>query len=225
MKTETVPVGYFDVRSDQLVVSDPCYDLDTWCAGILKNPKKGKWFASVEKSDQGGWGNRVAELFACHEDFKGKSQWNYFLFDRCDFEVGVDSGQAGIFDLPVFRDKELKKPHLQVGHKEYNDRPFLRLLEINNTLPGGDEEKKKIEQELSRPPQTTFDWYEMCCDKTLGNQSAGTIPGGVVSSSGFGDGGYTAYCAKDDVGQIIAVKVVFIDESDMENEDEDWEEE
>lgn len=98
MSAETIHIGYFDVQSDQLVVSDPCYNLGTWCIGILKNPKKGKWFASVEKSNEGDWGSRIAELFACHEEFEVNSQWNYFLFDKCDFEIGVDSGQAGIFE-------------------------------------------------------------------------------------------------------------------------------
>lgn len=225
MKTETVPLGYFEVESDQLVVSDPCYDLgpDTWCADILKNPKQGRWYSSVEVSDQGSWGHRVAELFACFADLKGKSPSNYFMWEPCDFEVGVDSGQAGIFDLPMYK-KDMDKLYLQVGRKEYDDRGLLGLIEMNNKLPGGEQQNRKLKENLSLPPTLTNDWYEMCCDKTLSNQKAGTVPGGVVSSSGFGDGGYRASFAKDDTGKVIAVRIVFIDENDIEALEDEYEE-
>lgn len=246
MKTNTVPIGYFEVQSDQLVVSDPCYDLDpSWRGmGIIKNPKQGKWYSSIEISDQGSWGKEVAELFACFADLKGKSPWNYFVWEKCNFEVSVDSGQAGIFDLPMFK-KDLNESYFRTGDVEYEKKYFEHNLKqsekaledllknynklnqrqkekfsfIKNTI----EENKQVINNLKSQPTT--DWYEMCCDKTLSDQRAGTVPGGVVSSSGFGDGGYQAFFAKDDFGKVIAIKIIFISEKDMENEDVDWEEE
>ena len=33
-KIESVTLGTFEVTGDKLVVSDPCYELGTWCMGI-----------------------------------------------------------------------------------------------------------------------------------------------------------------------------------------------
>ena len=59
------------------------------------------------------------------------------------------------------------------------------------------------------------------CDITLTEEGYGaTDELGVVSSSGYGDGGYTAYLGK--LGdKIVAAKIVFIDDEE-EPEDEDW---
>lgn len=57
---------------------------------------------------------RVNWLFAVHEDYKADprfqadtafdSMMEYGVFERAEFEVGVDSGQAGIFDLSKYPD-------------------------------------------------------------------------------------------------------------------------
>jgi hypothetical protein len=72
-------------------------------------------------------------------------------------------------------------------------------------------------------------WYRKCCNYTLDSDGcASSLEGGCVSSSGYGDGSYPCYIAKDADGKIVAVKVVFIDEDegyvDEYDEDEDDEE-
>ena len=37
----------FEVKSGALRVTDPCYDMETWCAGTLESVKNGKWFAQL----------------------------------------------------------------------------------------------------------------------------------------------------------------------------------
>lgn len=92
------PIGEFEVKSGKLVVSDPCYDRDTWCAGILENVKNGVWeaYAYVENYGKGGFGgDRVKKLVVFHRDHRH----DLGLYPkRAKFEVGVDSGQAGFFD-------------------------------------------------------------------------------------------------------------------------------
>jgi len=51
-------------------------------------------------------------------------------------------------------------------------------------------------------------WYSLCCDRTLHVDSAGTIPYGVVSSSGTGDGCYRCFIAIED-GLVIGINIVF----------------
>ena len=221
MKTKTIRIGYFEVNSDQLVVSDPCYDLGVVCAGIIKDPKKGRWLTNiVVVSDQSDWGGHVAELNSFHDDHYHNR--NLIFWKNCNFKVGVDSGQAGMFDLPVFKNKELKEPYVQAGKKEYNDRNTLHLIDALHLIEVTRGTLfNKLAEILAQPPKTTNDWYEMCCDKTFSDQGAGTIPGGVVSSSGIGDGTYNAFYAKDETGLVVAVKIVFISENGTEEEGED----
>lgn len=36
-KIENITLGAFEVSSDKLVISDPCYNLGTWCMGTVPN--------------------------------------------------------------------------------------------------------------------------------------------------------------------------------------------
>lgn len=77
-------------------VSDPCYGTTTWCAGTIDNVKEGLYNVEVELVDD-LWGSkysRVKSLTVVHSDYKG----SLFFNKIASFEVGVDSGQAGIYD-------------------------------------------------------------------------------------------------------------------------------
>jgi hypothetical protein len=100
-------IGEFDVQSGKLRISDPCYDADTWCAGEVE-AVNGRWVASVARSDEGGWGERIARLMATHVDcpVPAGNGWRLLSID-----VGVDSGQAGVFDAAHYRDDSLAQQH------------------------------------------------------------------------------------------------------------------
>lgn len=40
IKEKEILLGTFENKSGTLIVSDPCYDLGTWCQGIIENAKK-----------------------------------------------------------------------------------------------------------------------------------------------------------------------------------------
>lgn len=65
-------------------------------------------------------------------------------------------------------------------------------------------------------------WYNRVCNITLNGNWCGTIDDkGVVSSSGYGDGGYDVFAVYDENNNIIALKLVFIyDEEDKKDEEE-----
>ena len=83
---------------EKVMVSDPCYGLGTWCQGVLENVLPGVYDCSVEYSDEGDWGIRVVAIEVTHKSCRGK----FIVLDLEDFEVGVDSGQAGIFDYEYY---------------------------------------------------------------------------------------------------------------------------
>ena len=94
-------VGTFLTKSRVIRISDPCYDKKVWCCGTVQNCRIGKWSAFVVESDEGDWGTRIAELVAVHGDVSTPEA--QIILDRTDWkdsniDVGVDSGQCGIFD-------------------------------------------------------------------------------------------------------------------------------
>lgn len=163
-------IGNFAMQSGKAILSDPCYNLNVQCLIRDLPTKIGNWIAFVEYSVEGSWGTRVSRIMAVHEDH----QSDKLEIHDIEGEVGVDSGQAGIFDLKDFH--------------------------------GGEYDE----------------WYDVICDKTLGKSQCGIVPGGFVSSSGFGDGGYRAAGAK--VGdEYVMFEILFI--PDVEEDEDHWDEE
>lgn len=240
----------FIVSSGALRVTDPCYSLNTWCAGTIENVKNGTWLSQVgyyndpfdkecfdnyrkHKRDtlkaasaqsakefrerigedefakvkdnfktifdieldvlEKHWAEqgelpqpRVAYIRVTHEDFKADLESDFDQnFEVSTIDVGVDSGQAGFFDL-----------------EKYN-----KALENKDNQKPGEED----------PIFEAF--YKGCCDLTLGENSFGAIEFGTVSSSGYGDGGYTLLFRKVD-DQIVDAYIVFIGDHEEQDEEE-----
>ena len=108
-------LGEFEVTSGVLRVSDPCYERDTWCAGTIEPAIEGYWTAQAVIFNEGSWGNRVGYLIVQHKDY------NFDLTDSGwsleNIDVGVDSGQAGVFDDRYYRDDDVVK-HITRKHSE-----------------------------------------------------------------------------------------------------------
>ena len=167
-------------------VSDPCYDNDVWCKTNLSNVLPGRYKVDVEQSDEGSWGVRNSILQVVHEDYVGKN-----LIWEGHSEIGVDSGQAGIFCESSYRkdDVEISTPNIKFDidfHKE------------------GDK------------------WYEKMCKFTLEGKHWGSYETGVVSSSGYGDGGYPLDIVRDNSGNIVGMKITFIEDEEEAEDDDDY---
>lgn len=240
----------FTVESGSLRVTDPCYSMDTWCAGTTSQVKNGTWYAHTQQFHEGmcewskerfekalleietndpsegtklgdklkqmredmaqpdfagdrvqmeeaiksiegfykdqalrdfnesygnpdDWRGRIAYLHIRHESVRHEPIDPFAFFKNEDFQVGVDSGQAGFFDLAKFE--------LVAADKDHKDSP---------------------EHE---------DFYEACGQKTLGIESWGTVQGiGAVSSSGYGDGGYTLCERRNEAGELIEARIVYL---------------
>lgn len=96
----------FKVQSNILVISDPCYTLDTWCQGIVKDVKNGVWTANVEIDPSS---KRVAAIYCYNNDAYIQNTSlvsNVFNAPKLPIVIGVDSGQAGFFDYDHYRKDE-----------------------------------------------------------------------------------------------------------------------
>jgi len=127
-------LGAFENTSGTLVVSDPCYTLSDWCLIQLQNVKKGTWNAYVKYSDEGRWGTRCAEIMALHK-LKRNPTWESIGV------IGVDSGQAGIFDILVFQNDATVEPREKTFLPEepwYSSCCDITLAENKaGVIPGG----------------------------------------------------------------------------------------
>jgi hypothetical protein len=96
----------FEIVSNKIIASDPCYSIPTWCQGIIENVKNGTWSAETESVNS--WGKRIAELRIQHINAKKTNRWI-----EIENTFGVDSGQFGFFDFASYKNdesvKELKK--------------------------------------------------------------------------------------------------------------------
>lgn len=173
--------------SKNVRVSDPCYTDDVWCKTQLTNVLPGPYNWSVSFNDTSGWGHRVSGITLIHDSFDDDDsiEWQYHS------EIGVDSGQAGIFCETSYRNDEVASsittpPNVDFSYEE-----------------NGEGEA----------------WYAKMCKFTLSDDSYGAYDTGLVSSSGIGDGGYPLYVAYDDDNNIIAMKIDYL--LDDEDEDGD----
>lgn len=178
----------------EVYVTDPCYTVPTWCQAKLENVLPGDYIATVLFDERGGTG-RNAELYVVHKDYQNVTKygpdglkWDWYG------DIGVDSGQAGIFDAASYRD-DAAVVRMVLPHSEF-------------VLPGD--------------KQPGDEWYTAMCKYTLNTEENwGAYERGVVSCSGYGDGIYPLFAAENEEGKIVAMQVIFIDQDEEEDEEED----
>ncbi|NMO95017.1 DUF4241 domain-containing protein [Paenibacillus lemnae] len=105
-----ISLGNFEVSSGQLVAADPCNDLDTnsIIMGVLEPALNGTWASEVEKIELPDWGEANAKLTVYHES--AAAQKETLAWIKCPFIAGVDSGQAGVFDVSKYRIADAAAP-------------------------------------------------------------------------------------------------------------------
>lgn len=103
---------------DKVVISDPCYESGTWCMITDLPVVPGTYEAHIEFDTES---ERVLSLTAWHKDYLpdeatcADEEW---LLDP----IGVDSGQAGIYDADYFhRYHDLSKITKQELNAWYRD--------------------------------------------------------------------------------------------------------
>lgn len=153
--------------SNEVIVSDPCYEVPTWCQIIVRDVLPGEYVSEITRVDLDGWGNRVSTLSCVHKDYIER-QLELSWVEHSG-TIGVDSGQAGIFSMESYR-----------KDKYVEDLP---KYDFGGMFPLTNEEGEQ--------------WYGHCCHLTLGNESWGVYDEGVVSESGVGDGSYPLFVLMD----------------------------
>lgn len=202
----------------KVIVSDPCYEPDTWCQGVLENVLEGNWIPEVkygtDPMDESK--ERPHMLIVHHEDFLDVEPT-----ELCrDFEVGVDSGNAGIYDAFYFVDiktnaqkaewykrvcngvyKITENPNYKtlkmwladekgIGYFDFVDLPEERQDELEREYKS-DESKASVMYFYSMPLFVVDD--KGCCCGTA-----------------YGDGTYDCYVGRNEEGKIVSIMIDFI---------------
>lgn len=231
----------FEITSGKMIVTDPCYDKDTWCQAKLDNVKIGKWHATAEYSDEGDWGDRVASIWAWHDSLGITDPGRDFpnCNESIPADIGVDSGQAGFFDLEQYPDDPHKDDAFYdaVCKLTLSGIPFSVLEEVG-VYPMADLDKLTDEQKAMRASSDYDDrnsyWvHRFGAERPVTDRSKladalelhgslgsfGVLPFGAVSSSGFGDGSYNLDVYRVN-GEIVAATITFIVEEDDEDDED-----
>lgn len=82
---------------NKCMVSDPCYDENTWCQYVLDNMKSGQYNCFMQYSSNEEFGKRVRRVYIYHHEYI--STPNRLVHNA---SIGVDSGQAGFYDYEYF---------------------------------------------------------------------------------------------------------------------------
>ena len=176
----------------EVYVSDPCYRVCTWCQALVKGLKPGKYYGFMNKQNMKnmGWlgGIRVTDLWIVHED-------NVDTFPKTlvkGVEIGVDSGSAGIYDKEYY-----EKFHTLEDGKYIDDYPessewYDKQFDLRYYYDMNGNEILSETDNRERRDAIALD--NKC----------------VISFSGYGDGGYNLYSAKNTKGEIIGLRIKFI---------------
>lgn len=197
MKTKRYKLGEIELK-DSVYVSDPCYDTETWCQALVENLKPGKYIGYMKKADfgPGGLGGmRVTDIWITHTDYP--HLYPVKILDET-IDIGVDSGQAGIYDKEYYEKYHIPELDEHWYNKEF-DLIYCYDIDGNKYIgPYPKINRKTFEIEWISSGQERRDGIAL--DKK-----------GVVSFSGFGDGSYDLYARKNKEGQIIGLRINFID--------------
>ena len=191
----TVDLGKFEVTGSTLVVIDPGYKLSPnwsmYAESWVKRCATGTWNSELvlktysSNGPSGKSGEINAELHGYSQEISDKVivKWSTGPVAI----IGVDSGQAGIFDLKHYHDLSIVPKIDQWKFKHWSS--------IGGWKHG--------------PADPDNLWYSMCAEATSSENGAGVVPYGTVSTSGQGDGTYEYYVARNNVGETVAIKILF----------------
>lgn len=195
----------FEIPSGVVIIGDPCYKKSEQISLAVQN---GLWVGRVKLRQ--GW---VGELIVSHDTNK------YYRWKLLD-EIGVDSGQAGIFDISIYPEGETgeygnlrtfygKACRASLGSGSSQGEAYEHYTFLLKTWK---ESLANKDDSLSAKHKREQIQYFKDKLKTLKKHAPhyfGSVSNmGICSRSGYGDGYYPVYISRiKDV--VTAIKIVF----------------
>lgn len=184
-------LGTIDLNTE-VYISDPCYEIGTWCQSLVKGLKPGQYNCFMNKVGVGDWGIRVSDVWIAHIDYK-----DIYPKTKMEATIGVDSGAAGIYDKEYYEKYHTIDKNIidtPEGKKWYDNQFNLRY--------DYDIEGNEIEE--------VYDNDKRCLVRTQPSRDGVVIDSKcVITDSGLGDGAYTTYSYKNSKKEIVGIRISF----------------
>lgn len=244
------PEESFTVNSGALRVTDPCYDMDTWCAGTQEGVKNGQWVAFVgtahDETDL-KWSKKrleegINELVApvldkedeallkdVAEEKRPRVTMRMALMRKLDALRSLVGSELFYGDDPIGR-----VYYLHIHHKDHPIKDMDDTWEKSEIHVGVDSGQagfvdldwfKANQVPEGKDKRRDPDWdkfYDLFRNKTLETKhSFGCLEHAAVSSTGWGDGGYNMFLKRDEDGQVIAARIIYLGDEPGEEEGEE----
>lgn len=224
---------------DKVRVTDPCYDSDVWCAGVLENVLPGTYKTYMTELANGA-DVRVGLLSIWHE-----SVTDHIALvnkrEKADISVGVDSGRAGFIDESFYqsllktknddcedwdgelelykvRKVQLTEDEITLCENFFLVSNYCRLVEQRGRVLSVEEIKEWttkgdiIKDLLEKEYGISFPELALKTKTKNVHENVIATPNqkGAFTSSGYGDGMYSCYICKNDKGQIVGMMLDFL---------------
>lgn len=219
-------IGLFTVMSGAFRITDPCYDMHTWCAGTLGPVRNGGWKAQVGyhmdlddmrwtdqyisklEEEMKGLDKQSGAYWICEDDLKRLKQRKAEYTGRVAY-IHVFHESVSPRDMTAELDSTWVKAGIHVG-VDSGQAGFFDFAQYEKTY---------------RDKKTQEAFYDGICNLTLGKDQFGVNEFGAVSSSGYGDGGYEIHFRSGEDGKVEEAVIIFIEEYEEEGEGEEVNEE
>ena len=224
----------FAVSSGALRVTDPCYDMETWCAGTLDNVKNGIWQAHVgyrKPPEEQQWmldslkesEERIAKARAAVEGLDTETAKTRRIIADMD-EQDLAKRRAD-YEAHIGR-----VAYLHICH-ENTQSHFDHEAEFDSTWAESDIHVGVDSGQAGFFDYALFDqmcgseavkdkFYDEVCALTCDTQGQwGVHPVGCVSSTGWGDGSYDCLVRRDEEGRAIEAIIIYMAEYEEEDDD------
>lgn len=202
----------------------------TWKAQVINKEETYTYPTQEWAKDKVFTDNRNV-LIAVHESFNKSIHTDKRRIKT--FSGGMDTGMAGIFDDILYQ-VDYAEDHLQTGRVEYRLKQNLfetkwniPHLEAQLLISKSDKTKSQFipvfqellndaNAKLANPPlpdysqaKPTRNWLDICHDRASLDVEAGVMRNGVVSGSGYGDGGYKVFAVYNTDNKVVGIKLIF----------------
>ena len=117
---ESIGLGLISITSGRLVISDPSYERNIWCASAIENFPNGQYDCEIDLGEAIDWGTRVFRMRMLKEGLN-LSQCDFKLLDSCC----VDCAILGFFD-----DDYHKRSHPNKVSDEWFEQNIIGLVEF-----------------------------------------------------------------------------------------------
>lgn len=244
--SEKIKKGFIYLNKD-VIVTDPCYYLDKDSGIILNNVLPGKYMCFFDKAEDEIFDKdfRIKALYLYHEnylDIEATKRLKHFSVDsgisgvyNLDFlkekhkisnRLATDESfklSVVKVDNPNYKEFDMNDDYVRMSkyiiekRKAYRDILGENVLE--NIISGDIIPDESLEGRLEFSARMTY-FNDSDNQKTIQIFDANSYEGqAFVTSGGYGDGSYPLYVGYNEKGEIVSLRLSYMQDEDEEEDD------